>query len=361
MKALHRLTNRFRELIDHMAVAPRHRSGALKLCCYALAGSLLFTTSAYAQFNSNYPTPEMIANADKFQPPRLTHYAARLGQQPDMTGAWLPLAPKGACGWVLSADPVHTVCPGRQKPGESVFSSFPGTYVEGIPYNDEYQKKYKDLVKNVVEGKSPDHFPACFPYGVPRMLVNSPVPLDIIQSPDVMLWYNNYGRTNRRIYLNDKHQTLGGPTTGGPGPSYSGDAIGHWEGNTLVVDTVNMVAGYFDDTPAPYSDQLHMVERIRLIATNFLEDQMTFTDPVTMVKSWTVTRYFERGEAPEVSPTGQREVHMRIGSTVDNKQIHRYYLTMSDRPCVPNVRMVNGFQEAILPQEIGTQSPVGVP
>jgi hypothetical protein len=360
MKALRRQTIRFRELIDRMAAAPRQRPGALKLCYYALAGSVLFTTSAYAQFTSHYPTPEIIANADKFQPPRLTHYAARLAQQPDMTGTWLPLAPKDACGWVITVDPVHTVCPGKQKPGESVFSPFPGTYVEGIPYNDEYQKKYKELVAETVEGKSRDNFPACFPYGVPRMQIDTPVPLDIIQSPDVMLWYNNYGRTNRRIYLNDKHQILGGPTTGGTGPSYSGDSIGHWEGNTLVVDTVNMVAGYFDDTPAPYSDQLHMVERIRLIATNFLEVQMTFTDPVTMVNPWQVTRYFERGEAPEVSPIGQQEVHLRIGSTVDNKQISRYYLTMGDRPCVPNVRMVNGFQEAILPQEIETQSPVGV-
>lgn len=322
---------------------------------------MLLTVSARAQKfgSSSYPTPQMLADADNYQPPRLTRYAARLASQPDMTGTWLPLAPKGACAGSITADPAHTICPGRLQVGEAAFSAFPGTYMTGLPYNAEYQKKYRELLQDTIDGKSPDDFPACFPYGVPRMILGTPVPFDIIQSPDVMLWYNNYGRTNRRIYLNDKHQTVGDPTTGGTGPSYSGDSIGHWEGNTLVVDTVNMVAGFFDDTPVPYSDQLHMVERIRLIAANMLEDQITFTDPVAMVKPWVLKRYFERGEQPEVSPIGNTVVHERVGSSGDNKNIVRYYLTMGDRPCIPNVKMVNGFQQDILPQELATQSAAG--
>jgi hypothetical protein len=75
-----------------------------------------------------------------------------------------------------------------------------------------------------------------------------------------------------------------------------------------------MVPAYFDETPAPYSDQLHMVERVRLIAPNILQDQATFTDPVTMTKPWIVTRYFRRN-------VGKRE-----------------YLELNDRLCVPNVR-----------------------
>ena len=119
------------------------------------------------------------------------------------------------------------------------------------------------------------------------MIGDSPTPFDIIQTPDVMIWYDNYGRTERRIFVDGRTQPMQeGPLTGGNGPRYSGFSVGHWDGATLVIDTVNMLGAYFDETPAPYSDQLHMVERVRLIASDILEDRMTFTDPVTMTKPW---------------------------------------------------------------------------
>jgi hypothetical protein len=72
-----------------------------------------------------------------------------------------------------------------------------------------------------------------------------------------------------------------------------------------------------------------MVERIRLIASNILEDQMTLTDPVTMVRPWVVTRYF----------------HQREG-----KVVHE---SLTDRPCTTNVVMnKQGFQVLLLPQEV---------
>jgi hypothetical protein len=46
-----------------------------------------------------------------------------------------------------------------------------------------------------------------------------------------------------------------------------------------VVETVGMFGGYFDETPAPFSDQIGMAERMRLIDANILEIHMTFTDP----------------------------------------------------------------------------------
>ena len=293
----------------------------------ALMGSLLFATVGFAQSSKGLPSAELIANADKFEPPRLTEYAARLAQQPDMTGTWMTMAPKGA-GNGPTFDPVHTFYPPALAHGEATFGPLPGTYIKGIPYNAEYQKKYAALIKETTEGKSRDTFPACVPYGVPRMIGDSPTPFDIIQTPDVMIWYDNYGRTERRIFLNERaHHIEADPETGGDGPSLSGDSIAHWEGNALVIDTVNMLGAYFDETPAPYSDQLHMVERVRLIASDILEDRMTFTDPVTMTKPWVVTRYFRRD-------AGKRK-----------------YLELNDRTCVLNVRIdKNGFRSRSFPR-----------
>jgi|HubBroStandDraft_1064217.scaffolds.fasta_scaffold29831_2 hypothetical protein len=254
-----------------------------------LAITSLFAVPAFAQLMPmGLPSPQAIANADKFNPPRLAQYAARLAHLPDMTGTWTAMLPKGASN---------------------------GPTFEGIPYNAEYQKKYRQLIKETTGGKSRDTIPTCVPYGVPRMIGDSPSPFDIIQTPDVMIWYDNYSRTERRIFLDGRtHPLQDGPRTGGNGPRYSGFSVGHREGNTLVIDTTNMVPAYFDETPAPYSDQLHMVERVRLIAPNILQDQATFTDPVTMTKPWIVTRYFRRN-------VGKRE-----------------YLELNDRLCVPNVR-----------------------
>jgi hypothetical protein len=272
----------------------------------ALAGAASLAPSAFAQGLGGFPSPEIIANADKFEPPKLTEYAVKLAQQPDMTGAWSLMQPKGA-GIGPTFDPINTFWPPQPVAGEALFGPIAGTYIKNIPYTPEYQKKYEDLVKETLEGKSRDTFAACVPYGVPRMIADSPVPFDIIQSPEVMFWYNDYGRTERRIFLDGRKHPTEPTSTGAVGRTYSGHSVGHWEGNTLVVETVAMFGGYFDETPAPFSDQITMIERLRLIDTNILEDQMTFTDPVAFTKPWVVTSYFRRGGpvigAPPPPPT----------------------------------------------------------
>ena len=71
-------------------------------------------------------------------------------------------------------------------------------------------------------------------------------------------------------------------------PGYMGDSVGHWEGDTLVVDTI----GFNDKTTLdmggmPHSDAMHVIERIRRIDDNTLEDLITVDDPKTFTKPWT--------------------------------------------------------------------------
>ena len=81
-------------------------------------------------------------------------------------------------------------------------------------------------------------------------------------------------------------------------PTAEGDSIGHWEGDTLVVDTIARKAGgpvgMFAPTAAALSDQAHFIERIRMIKPDELEDQMTIEDPVAFVHPWKVTIGYSR-------------------------------------------------------------------
>jgi hypothetical protein len=80
-------------------------------------------------------------------------------------------------------------------------------------------------------------------------------------------------------------------------PSYLGDSIGHWEGETLVVDTVGFNgATWLNDAGAPHGAALHLIERVRPIQSgHYLEYQVTAEDPNTLAKPYNYTRYYQRG------------------------------------------------------------------
>jgi hypothetical protein len=300
-------------------------------------GCVLATALAHGQSSTrpeeNIPSPEMLARAATWTPPKLDVLAARLAAQPDMTGVWAFIQPKGACGGPLF-DPVHSVCPPKLPDGAAGFGPLPGTKVTSIPYKPEWQKIYDQHVEEAIQGFSRDTFAACVPYGVPRVVGESPSTFDIIQAPEIMLWYADYSRTERRIFL-DGRPHLKSENPRFDGPSYSGHSIGHWEGNTLVVHTVNMIPSFFDETGSPHSDQLEMTERLRLVDKDILENEMTLTDPVAFTRPWVVKRYYRRQTAGTAAQPARR------------------YLDYNDRPCIPNVKIdENGFQVQMLPQEI---------
>jgi hypothetical protein len=311
------------------------------LCCLLIPQTVMAQSGVIG-----LPSADIIARANRYDPPKVGAYAQKLAQQPDMMGQWIPMQPVGA-GRGPTWDPVNTFWPPQPPPEEQGFGPIPGTYIKGIPYKPEYQAKYRKLIDETLQGKSRDTFAACFPYGVPRMIGDSPTSFDIVQSPELMIWYNRYGRTERRIFLDGRAHPPAIDDNGEDDHTYSGHSVGHWDGATLVIDTVNMIEGYFDETPAPFSNQVHLVERLRLIDTNILEDQVTVTDPVMLEKPWVVTRYFKRMAG---SPSGSRTEAKPAPS---DGTIAHTFINLDDRPCVPNVRMdENGFQVILLPQDI---------
>ena len=74
-------------------------------------------------------------------------------------------------------------------------------------------------------------------------------------------------------------------------PTRVGDSVGHWEGDTLVVDTVAIKPDILPlvSCPMRMSDQLHFVERMRLVSHDEIQDEFTMEDPVALAKPLKVT------------------------------------------------------------------------
>ena len=82
---------------------------------------------------------------------------------------------------------------------------------------------------------------------------------------------------------------LDGRPHSGPGlRSYMGDPRGHWEGNTLVVETTNFIGGKVDVGGVPYSEDLKLVERFTRVAPDIIDYTITVDDPKTFTAPWTV-------------------------------------------------------------------------
>jgi hypothetical protein len=120
----------------------------------------------------------------------------------------------------------------------------------------------------------------CFPPGTPRIYLQ-PFPMEIVQTPARVLMIFEFNHFIRQIWTDGRgHNTDLGPT-------WFGDSIGHWEGDTLVVDTIGLNdKTWIDRAGHPHSDQLHVVERMRRPEPNTLQVGLTMEDPKAYTKPW---------------------------------------------------------------------------
>jgi hypothetical protein len=126
----------------------------------------------------------------------------------------------------------------------------------------------------------------CFPPGVPRVYMH-PFPFQFIQTPGEIVMLFEVDSLRREIY------TDGQPRDAALMPLWMGSSIGHWEGDTLVVDTANFNdRTWLDRVGHPHSDQLHLVERFRRTDHDHLVDDITIDDPKAYTKPWTARLKF---------------------------------------------------------------------
>jgi hypothetical protein len=124
----------------------------------------------------------------------------------------------------------------------------------------------------------------CVPDGVPRVL-STPYPFEIIQAPpgQVTIIYE-LNHQIRTVALDKKQQSDDDLSIF---PYYNGHSVGHFEGDTLVVETAGFKDKMFaDGSGTPLSDDLHTVERIRKTSPTELEDVITIHDPQNYTRDW---------------------------------------------------------------------------
>jgi hypothetical protein len=117
----------------------------------------------------------------------------------------------------------------------------------------------------------------CVPDGIPRVLAN-PYPFEVIQAPpgQTTIVYE----LNHQIRVVAMDKPLPSDMELIPFPFYNGHSVGHFEGDTLVIDSAGFNEKTFlDATGLPHDDQLKTQERIRKVGNNQLEDIVTITDP----------------------------------------------------------------------------------
>ena len=132
----------------------------------------------------------------------------------------------------------------------------------------------------------------CWPTGVPAFLLNPVLPIYFLQTPtDVWLILEPDHRV-RQIRMNQEHSV-------NPPPSWYGESIGRYDGDTLVVDTTGFNdKTYIDNYRTPHSERLHVIERYRMIDNrNVLEVAIEIDDPGAFNMPWTAIRRFQRTEA----------------------------------------------------------------
>jgi len=127
----------------------------------------------------------------------------------------------------------------------------------------------------------------CFPPGVPRVYMH-PFPFQFIQTRGEVVMLFEVDSLRREIYTDGK------PHDESLVPLWMGDSIGHWEGDTLIVDTTNFNdKTWLDRVGHPHSDQLHVIERFRRTAHDHLVDDITIDDPKTYTRPWTARLEFK--------------------------------------------------------------------
>jgi hypothetical protein len=140
---------------------------------------------------------------------------------------------------------------------------------------------------------------SCWPIGVPAFLLYPVQPVYFLQTPKevVMIWQADH--EVRHVYLNVPHSAQ-------IKPSWYGESVGHYEGDTLVVDTVGVdTRTVVDNYQTPHSEKLHTIERFHMIdGGKTLEVNLHVEDPGAFTTPWNAIQRYHRVE-PRVAETAE--------------------------------------------------------
>ena len=201
--------------------------------------------------------------------------------KPDLTGIWQnDITVGGTVAAGSRAHPPRTnedlVALARRSPFWNIGASFP----DGLPFTPWGAKLHRERMANDDKDNPDAH---CLPMGI-MQFHNHSEPRKMIQTPQevVIIYEANSGL--RQIF------TDGRPLPKDAEPWWYGYSIGHWEGDTLVVQSAGFRdMGWLDVEGSPLTDAAHVTERFRRPDFGHLQIDVTIDDPKAYTKPWTVT------------------------------------------------------------------------
>jgi len=198
----------------------------------------------------NYPTPDLPRTAEG-KPDFKAPTPRTADGKPDLSGLW------------------------RLNGLGYSFNIFGNQKVEMLPWAQELYAK-----RSIGYGKdSPDS--NCLPTG-PRAGLFGMDPVKFVQTKNLLIIMYE-GEPTRQVFLD------GRPLPKDPNPSWMGYSTGHWDGDTLVVETTGYNERTWLDIPGhPHTEALHVTERYRRLDTGRMQMEMTFEDPKTYTRPWTI-------------------------------------------------------------------------
>jgi hypothetical protein len=154
------------------------------------------------------------------------------------------------------------------------------------------KERMKTDIDELLAGKKSAFTPqsSCVPAGVPFFMgYGGPDPIVFLQTPKEvwMVWRED--NQVRRVYMDVPHSA-------NPKPSWYGESVGHYEGDSLVVDTIGLNDKTFVDVyRTPHSEKLHVLERWRLTeGGKMMEAEFTVEDPDAFYEPWSGKRRYRR-------------------------------------------------------------------
>ncbi len=170
----------------------------------------------------------------------------------------------------------------------------------GFKLTPPSQIQYDAAMKARKEGKAyHDDIGHCWPAGMP-IIMTRVWPIAMIQKPTAIYMISAFLNAVRIIYLDGRPHTDPDVVV----RTFNGESIGHYEGDTLVVDTTGFVndSHHWIDTGVPVDDSLHLVERMRLIdGGKTLEIETIASDPKSWEGEWKWTKRFKRMDDTDIT------------------------------------------------------------
>jgi hypothetical protein len=175
---------------------------------------------------------------------------------------------------------------------ESIQSTFPVVDLSNPILQPWAREELRKLNERVLAGRPLySRQSSCWPMGVPGFLLYVVNPVFFLQTEKEVVLLATSDHMVRHIYLNVPHSQ-------NVKPSWYGDSVGHYEGDTLVVDTIGLsTKAFVDNYRTPHSDKLHVIERFRIIADGkTLEVKIHVEDPGAFTTPWDASQRYVKSE-----------------------------------------------------------------